>query len=64
MDMKETCLKVRGSDITIPINEAITENTTVQSEWSDKVLRTLAPVRIWNPMSRILLASNMNPLNS
>lgn len=32
MDMKETCFKVRGSDKTIPINIAMTENTTVQAE--------------------------------
>ncbi len=45
--MKETCFKVLGKDITIPISVAMTEKTTVHCEWSDKVLRTLAPVRMW-----------------
>lgn len=44
----------------IPMMVAMMENTEVHKEWSDKVLSTLAPVRTWNPMSRMLLASNMN----
>jgi hypothetical protein len=62
--MKETCFKVLGKDITIPISVAMTENTTVHCEWSDRVLRTLAPVRMWKPISRILLARSMNPVHS
>lgn len=64
IDMKETCFKVLGKDITIPISVAMTENTTVHCEWSDKVLRTLAPVRTWKPISRILLARSMKPVHS
>lgn len=50
--------------MTIPIRVAITEKTTVHCEWSDKVLRTLAPVRTWKPIRRMLLASSMNPVHS
>jgi hypothetical protein len=64
MDMNETWCRVRGNDNTIPINIAMTENTTVHWEWSESVLRILAPVRTWNPMSRMLLASNMNAENA
>lgn len=60
MDMKETWFRVLGSDMTIPINMVIIEKTTVQREWSDRVLMTLAPVRTWKPTSRMLLASSMN----
>jgi hypothetical protein len=45
MDMNDTCLNVRGRDMTMPISVTMTENETVQSEWSDSVLRTLAPVK-------------------
>ena len=62
--MNETCFNVLGRDMTMPINITMTENVTVQREWSDSVLRTLAPVRTWNPISMILLASSMNPVNS
>jgi hypothetical protein len=62
--MKETWFNVLGKDMTMPINMVMMEKTTVQSEWSDRVLRTFAPVRMWKPMSKMLFASNMNPLNS
>lgn len=32
MDMNETCFKVLGRDMTIPINVAMTEKTTVHKE--------------------------------
>jgi hypothetical protein len=32
IDMKETCFKVLGRDITIPINVAMREKITVHSE--------------------------------
>jgi len=32
MDMNDTWFRVRGSDITIPIRVAMTENTTVHKE--------------------------------
>jgi hypothetical protein len=64
IDMKDTCFKVLGVDITIPINVAMTEKTTVHCEWSDNVLRTLAPVRMWKPIRRMLLARSMNPVHS
>jgi hypothetical protein len=62
--MNETWRKVLGKDITIPISIAMTEKITVHSEWSDRVLRTLAPVRMWKPIRRMLLASNMKPVNA
>ena len=62
--MKDTCFNVLGIDITIPISVAMTEKTTVHCEWSDKVLRTLAPVRTWKPIRRMLLARSMNPVHS
>lgn len=62
--MKETCLRVRGSEHTMPISVTMTEKTTVHCEWSDKVLRTFAPVNTWKPIRRMLLASSMNPENS
>jgi hypothetical protein len=43
----------------MPIIVAITEKTAVHRVWSDRVFRTLAPVRTWNPISRILLARSM-----
>jgi len=64
IDMKDTCFNVLGIDITIPISVAMTEKTTVHCEWSDKVLRTLAPVRTWKPIRRMLLARSMNPVHS
>jgi len=59
MDMKETCLSVLGIDMTIPMMVTMTEKMTVQSEWSDRVLRTLAPVRMWKPTRRMLLAKSI-----
>ncbi len=64
MDIKETCFKVLGRDMTIPISVTMREKTTVHCEWSDRVLRTLAPVKTWKPIKRMLLASNMNPVHS
>lgn len=46
MDMKETCFSVRGMDMTMPIIVTMTEKSTVQSEWSERVLITFAPVRM------------------
>jgi hypothetical protein len=60
MDMKLTWCKVRGVDMMTPMMVVITEKTAVHNEWSDKVLRTLAPVRTWNPIRRMLFASSMN----
>jgi len=60
MDMKLTCCRVRGADTTIPISVTMTEKTAVHNEWPDRVFRTLAPVRMWKPISRMLLASSMN----
>lgn len=51
-------------DNTMPINMEMIEKTTVHCEWFDRVFRTLAPVRTWKPISMILLASNMNAVNS
>lgn len=51
-------------DITMPISVTIIEKTTVHCEWSERVLMTLAPVRTWKPIRIMLLASNMNPVNS
>ena len=59
MDMKDTCFNVRGSDMTMPISAVMTLNTIVHCEWSERVLMTLAPVRTWKPMSRMLFASNI-----
>ena len=64
MDMKEIWFSVLGTDITMPIIMAMTEKMTVQREWSDRVLRILAPVRTWKPIKRILLARSMKPENS
>lgn len=64
MDMKDTCFSVRGTDMTIPMIVTMTEKSTVQSEWSERVLMTFAPVRMWKPIRRMLFASNMQPLNS
>lgn len=64
MDMKDTCLSVRGTDMTIPMIVTITEKSTVQSEWSERVLMTFAPVRMWKPIRRMLFASSIQPLNS
>jgi hypothetical protein len=60
MDMNDTCFKVRGRDMTMPISVTMTANETVQREWSDSVLSTLAPVRTWKPMSMMLFASSIN----
>ncbi len=46
MDMKETWSRVLGIDITMPMSMAMMEKTTVHREWSESVLRTLAPVRM------------------
>jgi len=62
--MNETCFNVLGRDITIPINITIIENTTVHREWSDRVLIIFAPVRMWKPMRRMLLARSMKPVHS
>lgn len=51
--------RVRGIDITIPMMVAMTEKTAVHKLWSDRVFRTLAPVRTWNPMRRMLFAISM-----
>ncbi len=32
MDMKETCFRVLGTDITMPMTVTMAENATVQSE--------------------------------
>ena len=45
IDMKDTCFSVLAIDITMPISITMTEKTTVHWEWSDRVLRTFAPVR-------------------
>ncbi len=60
MLMKETCLSVRGMLMITPMIVTITEKTTVQSEWSESVLSTFAPVKIWNPINMMLLARSMN----
>jgi hypothetical protein len=60
IDMKLICCKVRGTDMAIPMIVAITEKIAVHSEWSERVFKTLAPVKTWNPMRRILFASIMN----
>jgi hypothetical protein len=62
--MKLTWFRVRGMDMMIPMMVTITENTAVHSEWSERVFKTLAPVNVWNPISRMLFASNMNPENT
>ncbi len=46
MDMKETWSRVLGIDITMPMSMTMMEKTTVHKEWSESVLRTLAPVRM------------------
>lgn len=51
-------------DMMIPMIATITENTAVHIEWSERVLRTLAPVKMWKPMSMMLFASNMKPENT
>jgi len=61
--MKETWLSVLGADITTPINVTMTEKTTVQSEWSDSVLITLAPVRTWKPINMMLLRRSITAVN-
>lgn len=58
--MKLTCCKVRGMDMIIPIMVTIMEKTAVHNEWSERVFKTLAPVKTWNPIRRILFASIMN----
>lgn len=58
--MKLTCCKVRGMDMIIPIMVTIMEKTSVHNEWSERVFKTLAPVKTWNPIRRILFASIMN----
>ena len=63
IDMNETWFRVRGMDITMPINVTMTEKTTVQREWSERVLMTLAPVSTWKPMRRMLLARSMKAVN-
>jgi hypothetical protein len=57
--MKLTWRRVRGADIIMPMIVAMTENTAVHSEWPDRVFRTLAPVRTWKPISKMLLARSM-----
>jgi len=59
MDMNDMCLRVRGTDMTTPIIVTMAVKTTVQSEWSDRVFKTFAPVRMWNPTSKMLLARSM-----
>jgi len=63
MDMKETWLSVLGADMMIPMSVTITEKTTVQSEWSESVLITLAPVSIWKPINMMLFKSSMTAVN-
>ena len=60
MDMNDTWCSVRGSDMTMPMSVTMTEKETVQSEWSESVFNTFAPVRTWNPMSIMLFARSMN----
>lgn len=64
MDMKLTWCRVRGIDMMIPIMVTITENTAVHVEWSDSVLRTLAPVKVWKPISMMLFARSIKPENT
>lgn len=64
IDMNDTCFNVRGVDKMMPIIVMITLKTTVHCEWSDSVLRILAPVKTWKPMSMMLFRSNMIPANS
>jgi hypothetical protein len=59
MDMKLTCWRVRGADITIPISVTMTAKTAVHNVWPDRVFKTFAPVRMWKPMSRMLFARSM-----
>lgn len=47
-------------DMIIPIMVTIMEKTAVHNEWSERVFKTLAPVKTWNPIRRILFASIMN----
>lgn len=58
--MKLTWRRVLGVDMITPTMVIITEKTAVHREWSDRVFRTLAPVRTWNPIRRMLFASSMN----
>ena len=46
IDINETCLRVLGSDMQMPIRVTMTEKITVHIEWSESVLMTLAPVRM------------------
>lgn len=59
MDTKETCFRVLGSDITMPISMTMMENKTMHCEWSEKVFNIFAPVRTWKPIRMMLLASSM-----
>lgn len=59
MDIKDTWRRVLGVDMMIPMIMTMMEKTTVHREWSDRVLRTFAPVRTWKPTSMMLFASNM-----
>ena len=43
IDINETCFRVLGKDMTMPIRVTMTEKITVHIEWSDNVLMTLAP---------------------
>lgn len=43
--MKLTCCKLRGMDMIIPIMVTIIEKTAVHKEWSERVFKTLAPVK-------------------
>ena len=45
MDMRLTWCKVRGIDMMTPIRATMIEKTAVHNEWSERVFRTLAPVK-------------------
>lgn len=64
IDMKETWRNVLGIERTMPMTMIMTEKLTVQSEWSESVLRILAPVKIWKPISMMLLRRSMMAANS
>ena len=57
--MKLTWYSVRGVDMTMPMIVTMTEKTAVHRVWPESVFSTLAPVRTWKPMRRMLFAINM-----
>ena len=56
----DTWCSVRGSERTIPMIVAITENSAEHIEWSESVLRICVHVRIWNPIKMTLLMISIN----